>query len=41
MDRQRFSANDVVGLLECDDEDEPMMEDSDDEDFLCEEGRHT
>ena len=28
MARQRFTANDVLGLLECDD-DEPMMQDSD------------
>ena len=31
MARQRFTANDVVRFLECDD-DEPMMQDSDDED---------
>ena len=36
MARQRFTASDVVGLLECDD-DEPIMEGSDDEDCLCEE----
>ena len=28
----------VVGLLECDD-DEPMMQDIDNEDFLCDEGK--
>ena len=39
MARQRFTANDVVGLLECDDDDEPMMQDSDHEDFLCDEGK--
>ena len=38
MARQRFTANDVVRFLECDD-DEPMMQDSDDEDFLCDEGK--
>ena len=36
MARQRFTASDVVGLMECDDE--PIMEGSDDEDCLCEEG---
>ena len=40
MARQRFTANDVLGLLECDDDhDEPMMQDSDNEDFLCDEGK--
>ena len=38
MARQRFTANDVVRFVECDD-DEPMMQDSDDEDFLCDEGK--
>ena len=38
MDRPRLSAGDVAELLDCDDEDEPIMEDSDDEDYLCEEG---
>ena len=35
---RRFTANEVVGLLECDD-DEPIMQDSDNEDFLCDEGK--
>jgi hypothetical protein len=40
MARQRFTANDVLGLLECDDDhDEPMMQVSDNEDFLCDEGK--
>ena len=38
MAKQRFTANDVVGLLVCDD-DEPMMQDGDNEDFLCDEGK--
>ena len=38
MARQRFTASDVVGLLECDNDDEPIIEGSDDEDCLCEEG---
>ena len=38
MDRQTFTASDVVGFLECDDENEPMMADSDDEDYVWEEG---
>ena len=38
MARQRFTASDVVGLLECEDYDEPVTQDSDDEDYLYEEG---
>ena len=35
MARERFTASDVVGLLDCDG-DEPVMQGSDDEDILCE-----
>ena len=37
MDRPRLSARDVAELLDCNDDDEPMVGDSDDEDYLCEE----
>ena len=39
MARQKFTANYVVGLLQCDDSDELRMQDSDDGDFLCEKGK--
>ena len=37
MARQRYTAQEVTSMLECDD-DEPVMQGSDDECILCDEG---